>query len=138
MSTLPPERQVSRDVPVVTADGATAAAYKDPNSPESIMRRAKTAEVQAAVDSKYDNNTSPYEGFKTSDISSMIFTDTMSYGFIRPLIPYFSLIQGVLFILLSFFIVSAVKQTKSFRIRIRWVGLWVLVAFLLLAYNRNK
>ena len=84
MSTLPAQRQVSRDVPVVTADGGTAVAYKDPNSPESIMRRTKEAEVQAAVDSKYDTNVNAYEGFlstlPTHATSTLLFLLLLSLG----------------------------------------------------------
>jgi amino acid transporter len=63
MSTLPPKPSFNKNVPVVTSGGGTAAAYKDPNSPESILRATANLQAQAAVDSMYDNSISPYEGF---------------------------------------------------------------------------
>lgn len=116
MSTLPPEREVSRDVPVVTADGATAVAYKDPNSPESIMRRAKTTEVQASVDSKYDNNTSPYEGFKTRSSS------------LTPIQFFLAFVAGILIYLY--------KTSKNRAVRIMCLGLGILVLVLFVFYSR--
>lgn len=48
------------NIPVVTPGGGTASAYKDPNSPESLMKKATEMNVQAAVDSTYDVK----EGFR--------------------------------------------------------------------------
>ena len=42
------------NIPVVTSAGGTSAAYKDPNSPESLMKKATLMQAQAAVDSTYD------------------------------------------------------------------------------------
>ena len=42
------------NVPVVTSAGGTSAAYRDPNSPESLMKKATLMQAQAAVDSTYD------------------------------------------------------------------------------------
>ena len=118
MSTLPPEREVSRDVPVVTADGATAIAYKDPNSPESIMRRAKTAEVQASVDSKYDNNTSPYEGFKG-----------------RRGLPSLTPMQFFL-VLVSAILIWLYQTSKNRSVRIMSIVLGILVILLFVFYRK--
>jgi hypothetical protein len=119
MSTLPPERQVSRDVPVVTADGATAAAYNDPNSPESIMRRAKTAEVQAATDSKYDNNTSPYEGFQGAAL-------------LQSLTPIQWFLLCILFVLLFLY-----SRSKKRSVRSLILGFGVLIILLFVAISRR-
>ncbi len=54
MSTLPPEPKYNPNVPVVTPGGGTTSAYKDPNSPESIMKKVAVTEAQAQVDSRYD------------------------------------------------------------------------------------
>jgi hypothetical protein len=55
---------IDRSMPVVTPAGGTEAAYKNPNSPESILRRTKQVEVQAATDKVYDIPVSPYaDGF---------------------------------------------------------------------------
>ena len=116
MSTLPSERPISKDVPVVTADGGTAIAYKDPNSPESIMRRAKTAEVQASVDSKYDTNVNAYEGF------------------LCQCQKHIRLNVLILLLLLAFFLF---KTTKS-SIRILLSVFFVLLAVLYFAYTRTE
>lgn len=65
MSTLKPTPSFNKNVPVVTPGGGNSLAYKDPNSPESILRNTATLQAQALVDTKYDVATSPYhEGFK--------------------------------------------------------------------------
>ncbi len=66
VSTLPPTPAYDPNIPIVTPQGGTTAAYKDPNSPESIMKRVTETKAQAAVDTKYDVATSPYkEGFRS-------------------------------------------------------------------------
>jgi len=60
-STLPPDPSFNPNIPVVTASGGSSAAYKDKNSPESIMKALHTLHVQTAVDQKYDVAESPYE-----------------------------------------------------------------------------
>jgi hypothetical protein len=42
------------NVPIVTPGGGTEAAYKDPNSPESIMKKVAQTDAQAKVDRVYD------------------------------------------------------------------------------------
>ena len=56
MSTLPPTPSYNANVPVVTSSGGTSAAYKDPNSPESIMKKTTLVKAQAAVDTTFDVN----------------------------------------------------------------------------------
>lgn len=121
MSTLPSERPISKDVPVVTADGGTAIAYKDPNSPESIMRRAKTAEVQASVDSKYDTNVNAYEGFRRQGLN---ITGTTTF-------------LTIILILLLIFAYFFLKYRKS-PIGITSLMLFVLLAVLYFAYTRTE
>lgn len=68
MSTLPPTPSFNPNVPVVTSSGGTSAAYKDPNSPESIMKKTTLVQAQAAVDRSYDVNLDDpavKEGFKS-------------------------------------------------------------------------
>jgi len=66
-STLPPTPSYNPAVTVLTSNGGTAAAYKDPNSPESIMKKTNSLQVQTAVDSQFDVAQSPYhEGFQSS------------------------------------------------------------------------
>jgi len=67
MSTLPPTPSYNPNVPVVTSSGGTSAAYNDPNSPESIMKKTTLVKAQAAVDTTFDvNHDDPAvkEGFK--------------------------------------------------------------------------
>ena len=65
MSTLPPTPSYNANVPVVTSSGGTSAAYKDPNSPESIMKKTTLVKAQAAVDTTYDvDQEAVKEGFK--------------------------------------------------------------------------
>jgi hypothetical protein len=64
MSTLPPTPSYNPNIPVVTSSGGTSAAYKDPNSPESIMKKTTLLQAQAAVDTTYDVNPAAVEGFK--------------------------------------------------------------------------
>ena len=67
MSTLPPTPSYNANVPVVTSSGGTSAAYKDPNSPESIMKKTTLVQAQTAVDTTYDvnhNDPAVKEGFR--------------------------------------------------------------------------
>jgi hypothetical protein len=65
MSTLPATPSFNANIPVVTSSGGTSAAYKDPNSPESIMKKTTLVQAQTAVDTTYDvNPDSVKEGFK--------------------------------------------------------------------------
>jgi hypothetical protein len=63
MSTLPPNPSYNANIPIVTSSGGTSASYKDPNSPESIMKKATLVQAQAAVDTKYDVDQKE-EGFR--------------------------------------------------------------------------
>jgi hypothetical protein len=63
-STLRPTPSYNANIPVVTAAGGTNVAYKDPNSPESILKKTTELNAQVVVDTKFDVATSPYyEGF---------------------------------------------------------------------------
>jgi len=65
MSTLPPTPSFNANIPIVTSSGGTSAAYKDPNSPESIMKKTTLVNAQAAVDTTFDvNQDALKEGFK--------------------------------------------------------------------------
>lgn len=64
-STLRPTPSYNANIPVVTSEGGTNIAYKDPNSPESILKKTTELNAQVAVDTKFDVATSPYyEGFQ--------------------------------------------------------------------------
>ena len=55
-STLPPDPSYNPHIPVISSAGGTKAAYADPNSPESIMKKTTLLQAQSAVDTKYDVN----------------------------------------------------------------------------------
>jgi len=54
VSTLPPTPSYNPNIPIISSAGGTSVAYKDPNSPESIMKATTLLQAQAAVDSTYD------------------------------------------------------------------------------------
>jgi len=65
MSTLPPEPTYNPNIPIISSAGGTAVAYKDPNSPESIMKKATLVQAQGQVDTKFDVNLAAVkEGFQ--------------------------------------------------------------------------
>ena len=67
-STLPPTPSYNANIPIISSAGGTSVAYKDPNSPESIMKATTLLQAQAAVDSTYDVDVSKLdkkkEGFR--------------------------------------------------------------------------
>jgi membrane-bound metal-dependent hydrolase YbcI (DUF457 family) len=68
MSTLPPTPQFNANIPIISSAGGTAVAYKDPKSPESIMKKTTLLEAQGAVDTMYDVDLKK-EGFRSSRFS---------------------------------------------------------------------
>jgi hypothetical protein len=54
MSTLPPTPTYNPNIPIISSAGGTSVAYKDPKSPESIMKKTTLLNAQTAVDSTYD------------------------------------------------------------------------------------
>jgi hypothetical protein len=63
MSTLPPTPKFNANIPIISSAGGTAVAYKNPKSPESIMKKTTLLEAQGAVDTTYDVDLQK-EGFK--------------------------------------------------------------------------
>jgi uncharacterized membrane protein len=67
-STLPPTPSFNPNIPIISSAGGTTSAYKDPNSPESIMKATTLLQAQTAVDSTYDVDVSKIkkqkEGFR--------------------------------------------------------------------------
>lgn len=55
------------NIPVITPEGGTSVAYKDPNSPESLMRNVATINAQAIIDRKFDSNAPTHESFISSN-----------------------------------------------------------------------
>lgn len=67
-STLRPTPSYNANIPVITSAGGTNYAYKDPNSPESILKKTTELNAQTAVDTKFDAAMSPYhEGFASAE-----------------------------------------------------------------------
>ncbi len=107
-STLPPEPTFNKNVPVISSAGGTADAYKDPKSPESIMRNTAMIEAQSSVNAKYDVNLEKEkqkEGFKGPKGPKPRRT------MLQKIIMFFSLI-ALLFITLS----NHRKNKNSFQI----------------------
>jgi uncharacterized membrane protein len=73
-STLPPTPSFNANIPIISSAGGTSVAYKDPNSPESIMKATTLLQAQAAVDSTYDVDVSKLdkkkEGFEAFEAFS--------------------------------------------------------------------
>jgi hypothetical protein len=123
-STLPPTPSYDPNVPVLTSAGGTAAAYSDPNSPESLLKRTKELEVQATVDSLYDVNVNPYEkkeGFRGFRFS----TSSMSKKVSRSILTAFL----ILLLLILFTVKSLTKGAKVYLVVLS------VVFFVLLAYS---
>ena len=66
-STLPPTPSYNANIPIISSAGGTSVAYKDPNSPESIMKATTLLQAQAAVDSTYDVDVSKLEKIKKKE-----------------------------------------------------------------------
>jgi hypothetical protein len=57
--------QATAEIPIISSDAGDPMALKDPNSPASIMKKAKEQEAQSAADMKYDAEAPPrVEGFE--------------------------------------------------------------------------
>jgi len=66
-STLPPTPSFNANIPIISSAGGTTAAYKNPNSPESIMKATTLLQAQAAVDSTYDVDVSKIDKDKKKE-----------------------------------------------------------------------
>jgi len=119
-STLPPMPSFNPNIPVVTSAGGSSAAYKNKNSPESIMRDLHTLQVQTVVDTKYDVAESPYEKEK----------------FMNPPDTLVNIIAVLVILCWSFLIrYHSVKKGKEY-LKFVFLGLLCIVSFLL--YGRYK
>ena len=107
MATLPPTPSFNQNVPVVTSAGGTAHAYKDPKSPESILRQTAELNAQAAVDSKFDVATSPYhDGFVNGPMGAI-----GPMGALNPTSKRYA-IQTILTIIILLFIFMVSMQKR--------------------------
>lgn len=64
MSTLPPTPVYDPNIPIISSAGGTSVAYKDPKSPESIMKKTTLLQSQTTVDTKYDVDLKAVEGYR--------------------------------------------------------------------------
>lgn len=74
MATLPPTPTYNANIPIISSAGGTAAAYKDPNSPESIMKQTTLLHAQSVVDTTYDvdlNAEKKKEGFSKQPTNTL-------------------------------------------------------------------
>ncbi len=57
----------SQEIPIISSDAGDISALQDPNSPASIMKKAKEMEAQSTADRKFDASAPPREGFQDCD-----------------------------------------------------------------------
>jgi len=105
MSTLPQTQFIDTNIPIVTPDGGSNAAYKNPNSPESILKKTKLIDVQSKTDSKFDVAVSPYhESFVGHMINVIPYISVIliiCIHLVMRKLPYkYLVIGGLLFIVL--------------------------------------
>lgn len=135
-STLPPEPTYNPNVPVVTPAGGTSVAYKDPNSPEAILRKTAALNAQARVDSQFDNATSAYAS-GGSDVKQSSGSEGFCDGCYR-WIAELTWRRFVLFVIGVFLLAALLEKTKGSGS----YALFFIVVVLLLAkinhfYNRK-
>jgi hypothetical protein len=60
----------TREIPIISSDAGDPIALQDPNSPASVMKKAKEQEVQTGADTKFDATAPPrVEGFQSYEES---------------------------------------------------------------------
>lgn len=81
MSTLPPTPAFNPNVPIISSAGGTEVAYKNPKSPESIMKKTTLLQAQGAVDTMYDVDLQKegFKGFRNRRFSGRLY---VMYAFI--------------------------------------------------------
>jgi hypothetical protein len=107
MSTLPKEPTYDPTIPIISPESGNPVAYKDPNSPESTVKRTKELQVQTTVDAKYDSNVKAYEGFQ----------DSLSWLH-RLRWDVWIVLLIALYILTSLFIQPFYRPTRKFILRV--------------------
>ena len=78
MSTLPPTPEFNPNIPIISSAGGTEVAYKNPKSPESIMKKTTLLQAQGSVDTMYDVDLKK-EGFRSRRFSGRL---SVMYAFI--------------------------------------------------------
>jgi uncharacterized membrane protein len=115
-STLPPTPSYNPNIPIITSAGGTSIAYKDPNSPESILKKTTELAAQSNVDTQYDVNRSPYkQGFTNypanDSVFSLLFKVFLVLGVVFVLYKALKLVlKGVLIVLAVVFLIIVIKR----------------------------
>jgi hypothetical protein len=67
---------VPREIPIISSDAGDPVALQDPNSPASIMKKAKEQQVQSGADMKFDAAAPPrveqFENYNDSSKSILL------------------------------------------------------------------
>jgi len=122
-STLLPTPSFNPNIPIVRSAGGRKVSYLDPNSPEGLLKKITTLQVQAAVDTKYDVAVSPYYEGQEQFANPVSSPDT---------------IQTLLVFIICIFI--ALVTYKSFKVSAKLFLLFLAVLLVLLVihvYVRN-
>ena len=127
-STLAPTPSFNPNIPIVTIGGGKKHSYNDPNSPESILKKVATLQVQTAADTKYDVARSPYHKEEAEAEAEPFTNQISSPDIIRTLLG---------FIVLIFILLVVFKKLKILA-KIFLLGLAVLFTILVIhVYVRN-
>lgn len=119
MSTLPPTPSYNANVPIISSAGGTSAAYKDPNSPESIMKKTTLVQAQTSVDTAYDVD---QEAMRKKD----------NEGFRGRLRSRFGRFSPIILIIVSIYIfLTAFKSLKKYSKLIMIILLCILAILII-------
>jgi cation transport regulator ChaB len=129
-STLPPMPSYNPNIPVVTSSGGSSAAYRDKNSPESIMRDLHTLHVQSIVDQKFDVAESPYKDSKKNKGEGF---QNPSSDIVAKIIAIFVLLCWTF--LFRYHNILVVKKGKEYLITIFLGLLWTVSLLLFIRYR---
>ena len=122
-STLAPTPSFNPNIPILGPRGGKKDSYIDPNSPESILKKITTLQVQAAVDTKYDVARSPYYEETES------FTNPSSFP---------DVIRILLVFIIAIFCMLVVYKTFKFSAKLFLLSIAVLLMILVIhIYVRN-
>ncbi len=126
MSTLPPEPVINPNLPIVTSNAGNPAAYKDPNSPESIMKKSAKLNEQANEDSRYDI----VQGFRSKIKSKSTSKEQKKSNSSTPLALIITLIIVV-------FIIYSLYKLFKFGIKVILFIILLIVIISLVAYKNG-
>lgn len=81
-----------QQIPIISPDAGNRSVLQDPNSPASLMKKAKEIEAQVDADRKFDATAPPREGFvdcseKPHEITHALFLATSVLLFLYAAAP---------------------------------------------------